>query len=121
MYGAPGKHAWDGQAGFLCYTSDDLENWSEPIECFNSNEFDMNRAANWAPEVHKYKGDYYMFATAGVSVDPTTGTAYGIFSTADGQGKEYQVQLPCQSDGKGIPVYRSAPSESDLYQYPLHP
>lgn len=42
----------------------------------------------WTQKNSTFLYDYYMFATAGVSIDPTTGTAYGIFSTADGQGKE---------------------------------
>jgi len=63
MYGSRAKDMAICVGGFDVYTSSDLVNWSEPIECFNSNEFDMNRAANWAPEVHKYNGKYYMLAT----------------------------------------------------------
>lgn len=63
MYGAPGKHAWDGQAGFLCYTSDDLENWSEPIQCFTPPKDFWADTNFWAPEVHFYKGRFYMFAS----------------------------------------------------------
>jgi len=62
MYGAPGKHAWDGQAGFLCYTSDDLDNWSEPIQCFTPPKDFWADTNFWAPEVHYYKGRFYMFA-----------------------------------------------------------
>ncbi len=49
--------------GFDVYVSTDLEDWSEPYECFNSEKYGMNYHANWAPEVHKYNGAYYMFAT----------------------------------------------------------
>lgn len=49
--------------GFDVYVSENLENWSEPIECFNSEEHNLNYQVNWAPEVHKYKDAYYMFAT----------------------------------------------------------
>ena len=49
--------------GFDVYTSKDMENWNEPVEIFNSEEYGMNREVNWAPEVHKYKGSYYILAT----------------------------------------------------------
>lgn len=49
--------------GFDVYVSDDLVHWSEPVECFDSRKFNLNKGANWAPEVHKYHGKYYMFAT----------------------------------------------------------
>lgn len=49
--------------GFDVYTSTDLENWSEAHECLDSVKAGLNRDVNWAPEVHKYNGEYYMFAT----------------------------------------------------------
>ena len=45
------------------YISENLEEWNEPKECFNSIAYGLNRDVNWAPEVHKYKEGYYMFAT----------------------------------------------------------
>ena len=43
--------------------SDDLENWSEAIECFSVPEGFWADKEIWAPEVHKYKGAYYMFVS----------------------------------------------------------
>lgn len=63
MYGSRAKNFAMKSGGFDVYVSDNLENWSEPTECFNSEKFNMNRGANWAPEVHKYGDKYYMFAT----------------------------------------------------------
>lgn len=63
MYGAPGKNAWDGQGGFLCYVSNDLEEWSEPIKCFTPPENFWADTNFWAPEVHYYNGSFYLFAT----------------------------------------------------------
>lgn len=63
MYGTRAANFGIKTAGFDVYVSTDLENWSAPIECFNSEEHSLNYKANWAPEVHKYKGAYYMFAT----------------------------------------------------------
>lgn len=63
MYGTRGANFGQKTGGFDVYVSTDLENWSEPIECFNSEKYNMNSNVNWAPEVHKYKDSYYMFAT----------------------------------------------------------
>ena len=63
MYGTRALNFGRKVGGFDVYVSDDLENWSRPTECFDSKKFNMNVEVNWAPEVHKYKGAYYMFAT----------------------------------------------------------
>lgn len=63
MYGTRAKDFGGKVGGFDVYVSDDLENWSEPKQCFDSEKYKMNNEVNWAPEVHKYKGRYYMFAT----------------------------------------------------------
>lgn len=63
MYGTRANNFGRHTGGFDVYLSNDLINWSDPVECFNSKEFNMNTEVNWAPEVHKYKGSYYMFAT----------------------------------------------------------
>ena len=63
MYGTRAKDFGCRVGGVDVYISSDLLNWSEPVECFNSDEHGLNRHVNWAPEVHKYKGKYYMFAT----------------------------------------------------------
>lgn len=63
MYGTRAKDFGCKVGGFDVYVSDDLENWSEPKQCFDSEKYKMNNEVNWAPEVHKYKGRYYMFAT----------------------------------------------------------
>ena len=63
LYGTRAKDFGYRTGGFDVYISDDLNNWSEPIECFDSAKYGLNDGVNWAPEVHKYKGKYYMFAT----------------------------------------------------------
>lgn len=63
LYGTRAKNFGTKVGGFDVYVSTDLENWSDPIECFNSSDFGLNRGVNWAPEVHKYNGSYFMFAT----------------------------------------------------------
>ena len=63
MYGTRAKNFGMNVGGFDVYISDDLENWSEPLQCFDSVKYGMNTEVNWAPEVHKYGGSYYMFAS----------------------------------------------------------
>ena len=63
LYGTRAKNFGGCTKGFDVYISDDLVDWSDPIECFDSEKYGLNSAVNWAPEVHKYKGKYYMFAT----------------------------------------------------------
>ena len=63
MYGTRANNFGRNTKGFDVYVSEDLENWSSPIECFNSEEHSLNLEVNWAPEVHKYRNAYYMFAT----------------------------------------------------------
>lgn len=63
MYGTRAKDFGIRTGGFDVYTSCDLVNWSEPVECFSSEVHGLNKGANWAPEVHKYNGQFYMFAT----------------------------------------------------------
>lgn len=63
LYGTRAANFGQGVQGFDVYISEDLIEWSEPIECFDSTFYGLNRNVNWAPEVHKYQGSYYMFAT----------------------------------------------------------
>jgi GH43 family beta-xylosidase len=63
LYGTRAKDFGCQTGGFDVYISNDLAEWSESIECFDSEKYGLNREVNWAPEVHVYKGRYYMFAT----------------------------------------------------------
>ena len=63
LYGTRGKNFGQKTGGFDVYTSADLLHWSAPLTCFDSAAQGMNTHVNWAPEVHKYRGKYYMFAT----------------------------------------------------------
>ena len=63
LYGTRAKDFGFRTGGFDVYISDDLSNWNEPFECFDSGKYGLNDGVNWAPEVHKYNGKYYMFAT----------------------------------------------------------
>ena len=49
--------------GLDVYTSTDLVEWSEPHECFTRPDDFWSDRDFFAPEVYKYKGAYYMFAS----------------------------------------------------------
>ncbi len=59
---------WSGGKGVFVRTSKDLENWTErqPVLALPA---DTACTAVWAPEVHKYKGAYWLFTTLTFPVD----------------------------------------------------
>lgn len=64
MYGTTDKEPWDGKAsGFNAYRSQDLLIWEGPFPVFRASADFWADENYWAPEVHLYKGRYYMFAS----------------------------------------------------------
>ena len=60
LYCQLGKYAWSGCDGFYVTISDDLENWTELKKCFTVPEGFWATNNYWAPEVHEYKGRFYI-------------------------------------------------------------
>ncbi|MCJ7447678.1 MAG: glycoside hydrolase family 43 protein [Bacteroidales bacterium] len=55
-----------GGRGVGCYTSKDLRNWYGPTRIYNAPQDvwgEMPIVSIWAPEMHNYKGKYYLFLT----------------------------------------------------------
>lgn len=52
---------WYG--GMVAWKSRDLKTWEGPIRVFDVPRDNWITGGVWAPEVHKYKGKYYLFAT----------------------------------------------------------
>ncbi|MCD7796170.1 MAG: family 43 glycosylhydrolase [Clostridiales bacterium] len=88
-----GKHT----GGFDVYISNDLKEWSEPVECFSSEKYNLNKEVNWAPEVHKYKGSYIMLATF-TKENGLRGTYALIADSPDGEFTPYSdgALTPCE-------------------------
>lgn len=64
LYGTTGRTAWGGRAeGFDVYSSSDLIEWEGPFPAFRPDASFWADHHYWAPEVHAYRGKYYMFAT----------------------------------------------------------
>ena len=49
--------------GMIAWKSCDLKSWEGPIRVFDVPRDNWITGGVWAPEVHKYKGKYYLFAT----------------------------------------------------------
>lgn len=92
MYGTRAKNTWERQPlqslGFDVYVSEDLENWSEPKQIFSWHEGFWGETQYWAPEVHKYNGKFYMFASF-IADGYHRGTAIFECDTPDGVFKEH--------------------------------
>ncbi|HEY8528984.1 MAG TPA: glycoside hydrolase family 43 protein [Paenibacillaceae bacterium] len=64
LYGSTDKDIWRGKGtGFDVYRSEDLEHWEGPFPAFRPEPGFWADTNFWAPEVHPYRGRYYMFAT----------------------------------------------------------
>ncbi len=63
LYGTRGETCWGPASGFDVYTSTDLEHWNGPEACFENDGTFWADRNYWAPEVHRWKGRYYLFAS----------------------------------------------------------
>jgi arabinan endo-1,5-alpha-L-arabinosidase len=64
LYGSTDKDIWKDRAtGFDVYRSTDLVYWEGPFPAFRPPVGFWSDTNYWAPEVHEYKGKFYMFAT----------------------------------------------------------
>jgi hypothetical protein len=61
----PSEYLATPENGVMVYESKDLENWSMPKYVYKipQNWWASEKHRAWAPEVHKYKDKYYLFAT----------------------------------------------------------
>src|SRR5690606_39189919 len=61
LFGSTDANIWDGPAtGFDTYWSLDLEEWHGPVPAFRPHPDFWSHTQYWAPEVHRYRGAYYM-------------------------------------------------------------
>lgn len=64
LYGTRGHEAWtDHATGIDYYISEDLTNWEGPFLAFSPPADFWSDRNYWAPEVHVYREQYYLFAT----------------------------------------------------------
>ncbi len=53
----------DGRVGVMAYTSRDLKNWTRPTIVFRLPQGMWANEGAWAPEVHRWRGAWYIFTT----------------------------------------------------------
>ena len=63
LYGTRGPTCWGPADGFDVYSSEDLVEWTEPHVCFHNDGSFWADRNYWAPEVHRWEGAFYMFAS----------------------------------------------------------
>lgn len=71
MYRSSSVTTADGRTlgGVEVFTSRDLKSWNGPTRVFTVPEDNWITGAVWAPEVHYYKGKYYLFATLNSDIE----------------------------------------------------
>lgn len=74
MYGTRAATCWGKADGFDCYRSANLKEWEGPFEVFHRPQGFWADKNYWAPEVHLYKGSFYMFATFASEASDKRGT-----------------------------------------------
>lgn len=78
------QHESKYYGGMVAYKSRDLENWEGPVRVFDVAHDNWITGGVWAPEVHKYKGKYYLFATMNTDITWKGGTCNGAKYTLRG-------------------------------------
>jgi beta-xylosidase len=73
-----------GEPGFDAYKSKDLVHWEGPFAVFRPTPDYWGQRDFWAPEVHAYKGRFYMFATFSPSGEGPRGTAILVADAPEG-------------------------------------
>lgn len=64
MLGTTDKEVWGGTGkSFLAYESKDLQDWTLAGPLFEGTPDFWGTMDYWAPEMHKYNGSYYLFAS----------------------------------------------------------
>lgn len=63
LYGTTDTNAWGKGEGFDAYVSDDLEHFEGPYPIFRPGPGFWADRNFWAPEMHVYRGGYYLFAS----------------------------------------------------------
>lgn len=89
--------AADIEPCFLCYVSRDLENFFGPYAAFEPEQGFWGVKNYWAPEVYRYQGRYYMFASFKGGIGEDRGTGVLIADAPEGPFREHSrghVTLP---------------------------
>jgi arabinan endo-1,5-alpha-L-arabinosidase len=84
LFGSTDPNIWGKGIGFDYYVGEDLREWEGPYTAFRPEEGFYAENNFWAPEVHLYKGRYYMFATFRRKDNDLLGTAVLVSDSLKG-------------------------------------
>ena len=82
--------------GYGCYVSQDLQNWAGPFKVFHPPAGHSGTDCWWAPECHKYQGEFYLFATYKSAKTEKRGVS--IFQSDAPLGPFKEISRPCPED-----------------------
>ncbi|MDF2926746.1 MAG: glycoside hydrolase [Paenibacillaceae bacterium] len=114
LFGSTDKNIWGKGTGFDVYVGSDLEQWQGPYTVFRPPGDFFSDENFWAPEVHEYRGRYYMFATFRRRDNKLLGTAVLVSDSLRGpflphsDGPVTPEEWPCLDgtlyvDAGGVP------------------
>lgn len=75
LFGSTDANIWGPGTGFDMYVGENLESWEGPFPVFRPEPGFFAERNFWAPEIHLYRGRYYMLATFRRSDNNLLGTA----------------------------------------------
>ena len=81
--------------GFGAYFSKDLEVFEGPYTLVKNQDMNLNPEKFWAPEIHFYRGKYYLMGT----ILPLDGKRYSMIYVSDDPLKEFQPLGRCTPEG----------------------
>lgn len=84
LFGSTDANIWGKGTGFDVYTGTDLENWDGPFPVFRPGADFYADENFWAPEVHEFRGRYYMLATFRRRDNGLLGTAVLVSESLEG-------------------------------------
>lgn len=96
MYGTRAATCWGKADGFDVYVSEDLEEWSGPVEIFKRPEGFWADQNFWAPECIFYAGSFYLITTFG-----------------NGSRKGIQILKAYQPEGPFVPLTEDVVTPKD--------
>ncbi|MBQ0064139.1 MAG: family 43 glycosylhydrolase [Firmicutes bacterium] len=103
LFGTRSFTCWEDHAtGVDAYVSEDLENWSEPIEVLHKSDDFWANKCYWAPEVHVYHNKFYMFVTLSKAGTDILGTALFIADHPLGPYKSHGPQTMTPEDWRSL-------------------